>query len=93
MDERERQIVKQQSRLDYERMKSRRLSIEMEKSDQLLTSVMPPKIVKDLMEGQGRKVNEVDNVSICFSDIVGFSKICQHCKVCKKKNVMTLFIL
>ena len=46
--------------------------------DNLVCRMLPPKIVEDLKIGKEIKAETFDNVTIFFSDIVGFTRICSQ---------------
>jgi len=51
------------------------LEQENEKSDKLLSNILNKKVIKDLKEGIKRKPTVYNNVSVFFSDLVGFTVI------------------
>ena len=53
------------------------LAHEKEKSDKLLRSILPDKIADKLKQAAGRKAfgEDFENVTLLFSDIVGFTKV------------------
>ncbi len=55
-----------------------RLDKEKEKSDKLLLTILNEKIVKDLKETGESKPEVYDNVTIFFSDLVGFTTISEQ---------------
>jgi len=59
---------------------SAELQREQRMSDQLLGSMLPDFVVRDLREGRRVTGKFHENISILFSDIVGFTDISAHCK-------------
>jgi CheY-like chemotaxis protein/class 3 adenylate cyclase len=51
------------------------IALEKEKSDQLLLNILPVRVANDLKETGKTKPEAFDNVTVFFSDIVGFTKI------------------
>ncbi|EDV24636.1 uncharacterized protein TRIADDRAFT_56641 [Trichoplax adhaerens] len=55
----------------------RKLEEEKRRTDQLLYSILPPSVAKELRQGGTVEAKKFDAVTILFSGIVGFQKICQ----------------
>ncbi len=53
----------------------RLLTMERQKSEQLLLNVLPAKIAQALKEGQGTIAEHFDSASILFADMVGFTRL------------------
>lgn len=54
------------------------LEQENEKSDKLLSNILNEKVIKDLKEGVKRKPIVYSNVTVFFSDLVGFTTISEQ---------------
>ncbi len=54
------------------------LKLEQEKSEKLLLNILPAKIVEDLKQFGKATPERFENVSVCFSDLVGFTIISQQ---------------
>lgn len=54
------------------------LEQENEKSDKLLSNILNEKVIKDLKEGVKRKPTVYSNVTVFFSDLVGFTTISEQ---------------
>lgn len=68
--------------LRNERIRLRRLSMEAVKSEALLLAILPEKIVENLLAGRQPGVEVFHNVTVFFSDIISFSKLCKANEVC-----------
>jgi len=72
---------KQVERLDYERKQTERdknLAVERAKheaTEQLLHNVLPPSIAHRMIAGESLIAEKLENVSVLFADIVGFTKL------------------
>jgi adenylate cyclase len=64
------------------------LIIEKEKADRLLSNILPKKIAHKLKEGGKTEPEEFDNITIFFSDMVGFTE--QSAKLEPKKIIEEL---
>lgn len=51
------------------------IQIEKEKSDKLLLNILPPKVAEDLKEHGASEPQAFENVSVFFSDVVGFTTL------------------
>eukprot|EP00049_Salpingoeca_infusionum_P010535 m.182392 g.182392 ORF g.182392 m.182392 type:complete len:1996 (-) comp14668_c0_seq4:2510-8497(-) len=54
------------------------LAEEKQKVEDLVCRMLPPKIVQDLKVGKNIKAESFEQVTIFFSDIVGFTRICSQ---------------
>ncbi|EDV22186.1 uncharacterized protein TRIADDRAFT_29434 [Trichoplax adhaerens] len=59
--------------------KTKKLKREKIKTDALLCEMLPKSIAERLKRGQDIVAEKYDNVTIYFSDIVGFEQICHQC--------------
>ncbi|KAJ8034769.1 Guanylate cyclase soluble subunit beta-2 [Holothuria leucospilota] len=64
------------------------LRLEKQKTDSLLYSMLPEEIANDLREGRTTEAGEFNEVTILFSDIVGFTDICSRCKPMKVVHML-----
>ncbi|XP_040274513.1 guanylate cyclase soluble subunit alpha-1 isoform X2 [Bufo bufo] len=55
------------------------LEEEKKKTVDLLFSIFPGEVAQQLWQGQTVKAKKFNNVTMLFSDIVGFTAICSHC--------------
>lgn len=55
------------------------LEEEKKKTVDLLFSIFPGEVAKQLWQGQTVDAKKFNNVTMLFSDIVGFTAICSHC--------------
>jgi hypothetical protein len=60
---------------DREKLYRDRLEVEKVKSEDLLLNILPPKIVTRINAGEELIADRFDNVSVLFSDLVGFTEI------------------
>ena len=60
---------------DREREMVEALRIEKERSEQLLLNILPKEIVARLNDGETVIADQLSNVTILFSDLVGFTKL------------------
>ncbi len=60
---------------ERERLYLSRLEDEKEKFERLLLNILPPQIVGRLNDGETIIADRVDDVSVLFSDLVGFTQI------------------
>jgi class 3 adenylate cyclase len=60
---------------DREREMVEALRIEKERSEQLLLNILPTEIVKRMHGGETVIADQLSNVTILFSDLVGFTKL------------------
>lgn len=59
---------------------SLKLATHKEKMKNLLLEIMPFPVASSLLMGQTVEAKEFQCVTVLFSDIVGFTRICQQCK-------------
>ena len=59
---------------------SLKLATHKEKMKNLLLEIMPFPVASSLLMGQSVEAKEFPCVTVLFSDIVGFTRICQQCK-------------
>ncbi|XP_071844139.1 guanylate cyclase soluble subunit beta-2-like [Apostichopus japonicus] len=64
------------------------LKLEKQKTDSLLYSMLPKEIANNLREGRTTEAGEYNEVTILFSDIVGFTDICAQCKPIKVVHML-----
>lgn len=58
-------------------LRTKQLNQEMKKSEELLLNILPPDVAQEL-KNQGRsEAKSFDQVTVMFTDIVNFSKICE----------------
>ncbi|XP_063316172.1 guanylate cyclase soluble subunit alpha-1 [Pelobates fuscus] len=57
----------------------RALEEEKKKTVDLLCSIFPGEVAQQLWQGQTVQAKKFNNVTMLFSDIVGFTAICSHC--------------
>ncbi|MEE6509718.1 hypothetical protein FKM82_027463 [Ascaphus truei] len=55
------------------------LEEEKKKTVDLLCSIFPGEVAQQLWQGQTVQAKKFNNVTMLFSDIVGFTAICSHC--------------
>lgn len=69
-------LVKQNAHLD-ELVQERTSDLEAERkrSEQLLHSILPEKIVHRINQGETTPVDRIDNASVLFADLSGFTKL------------------
>ncbi|XP_071476583.1 guanylate cyclase soluble subunit beta-2-like [Diadema antillarum] len=58
----------------------RDLAREKEKTDSLLSSMLPKEVANDLREGRHVQAGEFPEVTVMFSDIVKFTDMCSQCQ-------------
>eukprot|EP00055_Hartaetosiga_balthica_P016075 m.99782 g.99782 ORF g.99782 m.99782 type:complete len:1901 (+) comp9033_c2_seq1:508-6210(+) len=58
--------------------RTKELALEKEKVEELVCRMLPKTIVEDLKVGKNIKAESFDEVTIFFSDIVGFTRICSQ---------------
>lgn len=58
--------------------RTRELTIEKEKSDNLLLNILPAEIAEELKEKGEAQAKLYDNVSVIFTDFVGFTTAAEH---------------
>ncbi|UXI20303.1 phosphatase protein [Sarcoptes scabiei] len=77
------------------RTKISRFEMEQQKSDSLLYRLLPMKVAKSLRNGERVKPEKFDNVTIMFSDIVGFTTIASYSEPIETisilNNLFTIF--
>src|SRR5665647_526990 len=77
---------------DREREMVEALRIEKERSEQLLLNILPKQIVARLNAGEIVIADQVSNVTILFSDLVGFTKLSSRLSAANLVQLMnTLF--
>ena len=67
--------IERKRALDREKVYRERLEVEKEKSEDLLLNILPSKIVDRINAGEELIADRFDNVSVLFSDLVGFTEI------------------
>lgn len=58
-------------------LRTKQLNEEKEKSDELLLNILPPEIASELKNNGKSKARNFEQVSVMFTDIVNFSRICE----------------
>lgn len=56
---------------------SRKLALEKERSEKLLLNILPASVAEELKENGSVKTQFFDNVTVVFSDFVGFTKLAE----------------
>ncbi len=75
---------KRAEQFDYERKTAERdkqIAVERAKheaTEQLLHNVLPPSIAAQMLDGTKLIAEKLDNVTVLFADIVGFTRLSQH---------------
>ncbi len=71
-------LTEQNEHLDeLVRERTSELEVERERSDQLLHSILPEKIVQRIKEGEASPVDRMESASVLFADLSGFTKLSQ----------------
>ncbi len=75
--------------------RTKELALEKEKTEELLLNTLPLKVVNELKENGKSEPESFDNVTVYFSDIVGFTKISSrlepHALISELSNMFTVF--
>ena len=77
VEKRTKTISKQKDRIAEQ---NRLVKLERDKSDELLSNVLPQNIVEELKSKGNAEIKSYKNVSVIFVDIVGFTKIAERNK-------------
>ncbi|MEM7161603.1 MAG: adenylate/guanylate cyclase domain-containing protein [Bacteroidota bacterium] len=75
VQERTQELVEKNKRVEADREIIRK---ERQKSEQLLLNILPEKIAKRLKSGEEKIAERFDNVTVFFSDIVGFTEMSKN---------------
>ena len=59
-------------------IRTREIKLEKAKSDRLLLNILPPKVAEDLKEHGFSEPQSFDNVTVFFSDVVGFTTLSKN---------------
>ncbi|MCK5782285.1 MAG: hypothetical protein KAH10_06820 [Flavobacteriales bacterium] len=62
----------------YQRRLNTQISLEKEKSDSLLLNILPVRVANELKHNSKVAPRKYDNVSVLFTDFVGFTKIAEE---------------
>ena len=65
-----------------------RVKKEKERADRLLHAMLPESVALELKEGKGAEATYYSNVTILFSDIEGFTTICNKCHPFQVVNML-----
>ncbi|MCK5719347.1 MAG: response regulator [Thiomargarita sp.] len=67
------QLLKEQN--EHLKKLNEELSVEKKKSDDLLLNILPSRIAYNLKENGKTEPETFDNVTVCFSDFIGFTEL------------------